>query len=166
MCSTIRITCFKIFWKSFQIIKGMDKQESDEQGSTVIKFYTPIAPLGSGAVTKEDFEKLFADTPTVSDNHINSEMTKLEAGLSDPKTDWSKHLILVGGAVYRSCDVTTLSIVTIQNQWMVSYVTWRCHYVPWLVSRVIHNAVSLQVKDLRSQVLRETCGTIRWVWLV
>ena len=30
---------------------------------------------------------------------------------------------------------------------------------------VIHNA-SLQVKDLRSQVLRETCGTIRWVWLV
>jgi len=54
-----------------------------------------IPPTGSGAVTKEDFEKLFNDTPTISDAH--SEMTKLEAGLGDPKTDWSTHLILVGG---------------------------------------------------------------------
>ena len=35
------------------------------------------------------------DTPTISDAH--SEMMKLEAGLGDPKTDWSTHLILVGG---------------------------------------------------------------------
>ena len=76
------------------------------------KVYTPIIPVGSGAVTKDDFEKLFADTPTVSENHVNSEMTKLEAGLSDPKTDWSKHLLLVGVAVCRSCDVTAFFIVT------------------------------------------------------
>lgn len=60
--------------------------------------YTPIIHPGSGAVTKEDFEKLFADTPTITTHNIHSEMTKLETGLSDPKTDWSKHLILVGVA--------------------------------------------------------------------
>jgi len=70
---------------------------------------------GSGAVTKEDFEKLFADTPTITDQNIHSEMAKLEAGLSDPKTDWSKHLILVGGAIYRSCDVTLFTVTTIKG---------------------------------------------------
>ena len=56
-------------------------------------------------MTKEDFEKLFADTPDATDHNLQSEMAKLEAGLSDPKTDWSKHLILVGVVVCWSCDV-------------------------------------------------------------
>ena len=73
---------------------------------------SPIVHTGSGAVTKEDFEKLFADTPSITDHNIHSEMAKLEAGLSDPKTDWSKHLILVGVAMCRSCDVTIVTIVT------------------------------------------------------
>lgn len=70
---------------------------------------------GSGTVTKEDFEKLFADTPTINNHNIHSEMSKLEAGLSDPKTDWSKHLILVGGAVYRLCDVALFIVTTIKG---------------------------------------------------
>ena len=69
-----------------------------------IRENTLLLYTGSGAVTKEDFEKLFADTPSITDHNIHSEMTKLEVGLSDPKTDWSKHLILVGVPMCRSCD--------------------------------------------------------------
>lgn len=64
-------------------------------------------------MTREDFEKLFTDVPTITDHNIYSEMTKLEVGLSDPKTDWSKHLVLVGVifCISGSCDVTIFSIV-------------------------------------------------------
>ena len=79
--------------------------------SICVSLCPPIIHTGSGVVTKEDFEKLFADTPSITaDHNIQSEMAKLEAGLSDPKTDWSKHLILVGVAMCRSGDLTTITI--------------------------------------------------------
>ncbi|XP_036965718.1 CLIP-associating protein 1a isoform X5 [Acanthopagrus latus] len=100
---------------------------------------------GAGAVDEEDFIKAFEDVPTVaiySNRELEDQMSKIREMLSDDKHDWEhrvvamkkvRSLMLAGAAEYEGFPQQL---------------------------RLLEAPLKLSAKDLRSQVVRETCITL------
>uniref|UniRef100_A0A671XY26 Cytoplasmic linker associated protein 1a n=1 Tax=Sparus aurata TaxID=8175 RepID=A0A671XY26_SPAAU len=105
---------------------------------------TPKASAAAGAVDEEDFIKAFEDVPTVaiySNREFEDQMSKVREMLSDDKHDWEhrvvmkkvRSLILAGAVEYEGFPQQL---------------------------RLLEAPLKLSAKDLRSQVVRETCITL------
>ncbi|KAM8748365.1 CLIP-associating protein 1a [Acanthopagrus schlegelii] len=100
---------------------------------------------GAGAVDEEDFIKAFEDVPTIaiySNRELEDQMSKIREMLSDDKHDWEhrvvamkkvRSLMLAGAAEYEGFPQQL---------------------------RLLEAPLKLSAKDLRSQVVRETCITL------
>ncbi|XP_063114960.1 CLIP-associating protein 1 isoform X20 [Cavia porcellus] len=114
-------------------------------GSSTLGSKSSAAKEGAGAVDEEDFIKAFDDVPMVqiySSRDLEESINKIREILSDDKHDWEQRvnalkkirsLLLAGAADYDN-------------------------FFQHL--RLLDGAFKLSAKDLRSQVVRETCITL------
>ncbi|XP_033613071.1 CLIP-associating protein 1 isoform X26 [Fukomys damarensis] len=114
-------------------------------GSSALGSKSSAAKEGAGAVDEEDFIKAFDDVPVVqiySSRDLEESINKIREILSDDKHDWEQRvnalkkirsLLLAGAAEYDN-------------------------FFQHL--RLLDGAFKLSAKDLRSQVVRETCITL------
>ncbi|KAM6175724.1 CLIP-associating protein 1 [Erethizon dorsatum] len=114
-------------------------------GSSTLGSKSSAAKEGAGAVDEEDFIKAFDDVPVVqiySSRDLEESINKIREILSDDKHDWEQRvnalkkirsLLLAGAAEYDN-------------------------FFQHL--RLLDGAFKLSAKDLRSQVVRETCITL------
>ncbi|XP_023565531.1 CLIP-associating protein 1 isoform X19 [Octodon degus] len=114
-------------------------------GSSTLGSKSSAAKEGAGAVDEEDFIKAFDDVPVVqiySSRDLEESINKIREILSDDKHDWEQRvnalkkirsLLLAGAADYDN-------------------------FFQHL--RLLDGAFKLSAKDLRSQVVRETCITL------
>nr|XP_032812892.1 CLIP-associating protein 2-like [Petromyzon marinus] len=103
---------------------------------------------GAGAVDEEDFTKAFEDVPSVqiySNRDLEDAMSKIRDILSDDKHDWEQRVAAVR-------EVRSL---------LVAGATKHEGFLQQL--RLMDPALKLSVRDLRSQVVRETCITLAYL---
>ncbi|XP_078722195.1 CLIP-associating protein 2-like isoform X4 [Lampetra fluviatilis] len=103
---------------------------------------------GAGAVDEEDFTKAFEDVPSVqiySNRDLEDAMSKIRDILSDDKHDWEQRVAAVR-------EVRSLLVAgAIKHEGFLQQL------------RLMDPALKLSVRDLRSQVVRETCITLAYL---
>nr|XP_020462253.1 CLIP-associating protein 1 isoform X15 [Monopterus albus] len=100
---------------------------------------------GAGAVDEEDFTKAFEDVPSVqiySNRELEDQLTKIREVLSDDKHDWEHRVVALK-------KVRSLMLAGVADY----------EGFPQQL-RLLEAAFKLSAKDLRSQVVRETCITL------
>lgn len=114
-------------------------------GSSALGSKSSAAKEGAGAVDEEDFIKAFDDVPVVqiySSRDLEESINKIREILSDDKHDWEQR-------------VTALKkIRSLLLAGAAEYDNFFQHL------RLLDGAFKLSAKDLRSQVVRETCITL------
>ncbi|XP_063790093.1 CLIP-associating protein 1 isoform X29 [Pseudophryne corroboree] len=114
-------------------------------GTTTVATKSGAKEGGAGAVDEEDFIRAFEDVPTVqiySSRDLEESINKIREILSDDKHDWEQR-------------ITALKkIRSLLLAGAAEYDTFFQHL------RLLDGAFKLSAKDLRSQVVRETCITL------
>lgn len=114
-------------------------------GSSALGSKSSAAKEGAGAVDEEDFIKAFDDVPVVqiySSRDLEESINKIREILSDDKHDWEQR-------------VTALKKI---RSLLLAGATEYDNFFQHL--RLLDGAFKLSAKDLRSQVVRETCITL------
>uniref|UniRef100_F7GFE6 Cytoplasmic linker associated protein 2 n=1 Tax=Monodelphis domestica TaxID=13616 RepID=F7GFE6_MONDO len=101
---------------------------------------------GAGAVDEDDFTKAFAEVPSVqiySSRELEETLNKIREILSDDKHDW---------------DQRANALKKIRSLLLAGAAQYDCFFQHL---RLLDGALKLSAKDLRSQVVREACITVR-----